>query len=591
MSTNSVALQAFSARDDLQRAYGSNALLLFALELKWGVDDIYTLASQVLIDGANDKKCDLVFVDRERSVAVVAQGYLSNRKREAAPANKASDLNTAASWILSMPIEDLPERLQSAACELRMALTDGAIKTIEFWYVHNCPESDNVKSELASVYSTVRNALDSLYAASACDDVRVSEIGCETLDEWYRAIKTPILVSDTFVLDVVGGYELESPQWRSFTTAIPAAWLFDLYRRYRTDLFSANVRDYLGSRARDSNINHGIMQTVKGAPQQFWAFNNGITAIVNHFEVAQGGKKVTIRGLSIVNGAQTTGAIGSLESPPDRTTMVSSRFIKCSDPSVIENIVRYNNSQNKVEISDFRSADPIQQRLRREFAAYPGSLFYSGGRRGSAEAGIRRPSNPIPVDTVAQALMSFHGNPTLAYQQVGKIWQSDRDYALIFNENTHAEHLMFVYSLFRAISALKDPLVSRDESELTESEREVLSFLRRRGAPYILIAAIGACMETFLQRRVPNKFLLRFRAQGDFAACESAWRPIVEACVPFGTYLEKPLGNLLKVASDVKSSVADFRRQVESGRRNNQRVNAAFASQVSTDHWPSSTGR
>lgn len=52
--------------------------------------------------------------------------------------------------------------------------------------------------------------------------------------------------------------------------------------------------------------------------------------------------------MSIINGAQTTGSIGSLEAPPSANLLVSIRFIKCSDKSTIDEIIANNNRQNEM---------------------------------------------------------------------------------------------------------------------------------------------------------------------------------------------------------------------------------------------------
>src|SRR5690242_19446654 len=95
----SKALAAYEAREELT-AYGSNGLLLFALQLRHGVPDVETVAATALTDGGNDKKCDLVYVDRGNGRVVVAQGYFSSdASKTEAPASKASDLNTAVTWL------------------------------------------------------------------------------------------------------------------------------------------------------------------------------------------------------------------------------------------------------------------------------------------------------------------------------------------------------------------------------------------------------------------------------------------------------------------------------------------------------------
>jgi len=186
-------LQALESREDLKE-YGHNRLLLFALELKRNIEDIHTVASQVLIDGPDDKRCDLVFVDTDKRSAIVAQAYFTQTQKEAAPANKASDLNTAIPWLLSMNIEVVPERIRPATMELRQALESSSIDTIEFWYVHNLPESKNVKKELAAVENSAKTSISSKYPNSKCDEIRAIEIGMETLERWYKETKAHILV-------------------------------------------------------------------------------------------------------------------------------------------------------------------------------------------------------------------------------------------------------------------------------------------------------------------------------------------------------------------------------------------------------------
>jgi hypothetical protein len=153
-------------------------------------------------------------------------------------------------------------------------------------------------------------------------------------------------------------------------------------------------------------------------------YNNGLTALVHEFKLNPRKTKLDIQGLAIVNGAQTTGALGSLDEPPDSSVEVPARFVKCNDSDTILNIIRFNNSQNKLEAADFRSNDPIQHRLRKEFEEIPDAL-YLGGRRGGGEDVIKRSPNLLPTDTCAQAVAAYHLNPIVAYNEKSQIWNSD----------------------------------------------------------------------------------------------------------------------------------------------------------------------
>ena len=50
----------FQARSDLTEKYGNNALLLYALQLRFEISDVVSVASDALTDGGDDKKCDLI---------------------------------------------------------------------------------------------------------------------------------------------------------------------------------------------------------------------------------------------------------------------------------------------------------------------------------------------------------------------------------------------------------------------------------------------------------------------------------------------------------------------------------------------------
>jgi hypothetical protein len=170
---------------------------------------------------------------------------------------------------------------------------------------------------------------------------------------------------------------------------------------------------------------------------------------VNDLTVSKKAAKhaLTIRGISIVNGAQTTGAIGSLDVPPDKNLMVPIRFIWTSNKNRVQNIIRFNNNQNKISASDFRSTDAIQKRLKTEFEKNP-DAEYEGGRRGGVTDTIKRRPNLLPSYTVGQALAAFHGNPVIAYDRKSEIWISDQLYSSFFKEETTAKHIVFAYSLY-----------------------------------------------------------------------------------------------------------------------------------------------
>lgn len=571
--------EAYIAREDLAE-YGDNGLALFSLALRFGVDDLDTVAAEAITDGSDDKKCDMVYINSEEEYAVLAQCYYSTKDKACAPANKASDLNTGVGWLLQRNIEEVPERIKSAASEIRSSIESGAVKTLYIWYVHNLPESKNVETELVTVQETASSAISNQFSERKVD-VQFVEVGSETLTSWYEESLSPILVNDEFSVESEGGYSISGPAWKSYSTAIPAQFLYRKYKKYKTKIFSANIRDYLGSRSTDSNINNGIRRTIDGDPSNFWVFNNGLTILTHSFDVDED-NNLSFNGLSIVNGAQTTGAIGSLNRLPDSEAKVQARFVATTagDQDLIHKIIQFNNSQNKVEASDFRSTDKFQKRLKEEFMLIP-EAEYEGGRRGGSGDAIRRRPNLLPSYTVGQALACFQQDPIIAYNQKTAIWVNDRLYSKYFNENTKAAHIVCAYALVRTVESRKKSLLDKSKKgTLPSHEEEYLDYFRQRGSIFLLTAAIVSCLEIMLGRKVPNIYRISFGNATSPKQAEAYWNNILDITLPFCSHLNDGLMGGLKNTNTVRRVVSTFRALVQATASSNKAIYESFASKI-----------
>lgn len=564
---------AFESRDDLT-AFGDNALLLFVAQMRLGFDDVDTFASNSLTDGNNDKKCDLVAVSADKQRIVLAQGYMSNKATVgAAPANKASDLNTGVSWLLAGELDGLPDTLRGAAEEVRDALNGGEVRELQLWYVHNGNESANVETELAQAAKTADSIIKRDFPGVEVD-VSAIEIGRAALEDEYSRMQAPILVSDEYTFDVPGGFEIEATDWSAFSTAVAVADLRALWDTHKTKLMSPNIRDYLGVVRSSGNINFGIKETARTQPDNFAIFNNGITVLVNDYELLgedSSTQRLRVEGVGIVNGGQTTGALGSLDKGEAGATegaMVMARFVKCRSATVLGDIVKYNNTQNKVEATDFRSKDAIQDRLRKEFADIP-EADYRGGRRGGATDAIQRVKTLVPDSSVAQSIAAFHGDPNLAYNETRSIWDNDAVYSRIFRETLTARHIIYTYGLLKAIERAKQHILAISEASRTEAQKRHAAFFSARGSNYLLVAAIGSCIETLLGVAVADRYALRFKKNMSPAEATAAWQPVVDVAVAFSGHLLPATDRGLKTPDRVKKALDDFSAMLEAGRSAN----------------------
>lgn len=531
----------FESRSTLLNTYGNNALLLYALELRFEIADIFSVAGDALTDGGEDKKCDLIYIDQDTGIAVIAQGYMKQKVQEGdlAPENKASDLNTAAAWVFSQEPESVPERIRDQVRELQNAIKDDLVSTVYFWYVHNLNEKNNpkVREELTAMQINSNAAVKTLFPENKVD-VFAIEVGNETIEKWYNASSSQITVVEKMTVDTVKkGFELVGDKWKAYVTAVTADWVKEQYCRYNDDIFSGNPRTYLGSGKKKNKINLGIIQTITEQPNNFWAYNNGITALVNDYSIENdlntGEEKLTISGITIINGAQTTGAVSSVTEVGK--ALIPIRFIVCEDSSIIDEIINNNNKQNEIIASDLRSNDKVQNRLRNEFEKYT-NLFYSGGRRGNG-----RPSRSREIldpYVVAQSISAFHGECVTAYNSRNDLWSNDRIYANTFPDQLTAEHIIFTYSLARAIDIYKLDLQVKGE-ERTEAEEQQYRFLGKRGAKMLFIFAMSKCMESFLGEKVRDVWSLRFRDNSNFDVNVEYWKKMIKVIMPIAsTHLE-----------------------------------------------------
>ena len=572
MSTWNAAYESLTELSD----YKDNALGLFALGLNFGLDDLASIGADAITDGSDDKKLDMVFINTEERYAVISQCYFCRSDKPCASSNKASDLNTGVGWLLQRDINDVPERIKSAAINLRNAIKDGLIDKIYLWYVHNLPESHYAEDELVTVQQTATTILSKEFPDSKIT-VTHKEVGTNTLQDWYEASETPILIDRDIEFTIKGGYEIEGNGWESYSTAIQLRELASLYRKDKTRIFSANIRDYLGSRKSDSNINNGIKTTAESDSNNFWVYNNGLTILTHSYEIQS--KKIKLKGISIVNGAQTTGAVGSLKKLPDSKALVQARIIAVTDSSLnlIDNIIRYNNSQNKVEAADFRSTDKVQRRLKDEFCQIP-DAEYEGGRRGSSSDIIRRKPNLLGSYTVGQALAAFHGEPITAYNKKAGIWISNKTYDKLFNDDTKAAHIVCCYSLVKAIEVRKKNL--QNKLSLTRDEEELLRFLRQRGAIFLTTYAISYSLESILSRSIPNLFRISFGSQCSPNKAKEYWDAILDKLLPFVEHLNPAIENGLKNTKDIEQAVRMFNSLVKSTSQYNADVFNAFKEKI-----------
>lgn len=519
-------IDAFKANKNLIGVLGEgNAHLIWVLGMYIEDPDLESLASEALTDGPNDKKIDCIYLDQNSGRIIFAQGYYSTKKKDTAPDNKASDLNTAAAWLISGNIADVPEQLRSVFQACREAIKEGEVESIELLYVHNLPESVNVTKELQTVSTHLRGHLGDASGIT----VSAREFGQGQIENLFSTRESHIEVKAEIPCPTKVMFEERGPKWCASIMTVPGTWLHDLFVKYGEALFSANYRGFLGITKR-RKINTGIRLTAESLPKDFWVFNNGITLLT--YKVASVKDGAVLTGVSIINGAQTTGSIGSVDiSRHDlKDVHVLCRIIECSDPETIGDIVKFNNTQNEITTWDQYSNDADQGRLESEFNEL--------GHKYSRKRGFRIKCDQIGTEEVAQPLVAFHGRFQDANGGKNRVFERKPLYSLAFS-GKKARHILFIYTLSRSIDERRIELKNKStEGNIISIEECQLRLLRNLRFKYFFISVIAHVLETIIGRKV-NKDTVAFSTSAAKIANKSiieliaAWSPIVEGVLSF----------------------------------------------------------
>lgn len=393
------------------------------------------------LTGVDDCKMDILYIEEDSSRAIVAQCYQNTTwDKTHPPKQKATDLNSALTWLVKNNIESAPDSIRPSITLFRELLHSERLTSLEIYFVHNCGKSKQIEAELDGVRLLAKELMPSL-------EIQVIDIDRDTLTKRYESNNSKFGVADSIPLRLIAPVEhgLDNTEWKCTIGYMPCDQLFDLYDTYGDQLFTENLRGYLSTVTTSQNVNEGIKRSILNSPKEFIIFNNGITIItrklnpdLDHFSVD---------GLSIVNGAQTTGSIHRAGKAAAENAFVVCRIIETQDPGLITEITKWNNTQNAVNSLDRRSKDTAQIRLSNEFSKY--DIRYQFRR----ETGSLR--GELWSEPVGQMLAAFHGRYTLATRSKGDIMRSDEHYNNVFNSALTAEHAYLVVCFNKAIERVK----------------------------------------------------------------------------------------------------------------------------------------
>jgi hypothetical protein len=171
--------------------------------------------------------------------------------------------------------------------------------------------------------------------------------------------------------------EIQENNYKSALLVIDSEQIAVIWRKteVKNKLFDYNIRNYLG----ENKKNKDILNTAQKTPEQFFLFNNGISAICEKLEIDHKENKIYAERFSVINGAQTVRTLSKLANQNQPKVMFRVTEIPNHKDrnKFLKEVVRFNNTQNEIKGADFRSNDNIQLSIKNHFS----DLILKGGKK------------------------------------------------------------------------------------------------------------------------------------------------------------------------------------------------------------------
>ena len=449
-----------------ENKFYTRALAALAVVMRCGIE--YDVAAQSITDGYHDMGIDAVYNDTTQKKLILVQ---SKWRKDGTGSVSQEEANTFAEGIrrlLNFDFDGCNAKLAAKQQEITAAIRDMDYQ-IEMVFCHTGNQDMN---------DYALRPFNALLGQVNEDDSTDLLIFAETkLQDIYEYLANG-QNSDNIVLDdvLLTNWGMIDGPFKAYYGSIPVSAIGEWYNQYGNRLFAKNIRYYKGS----TEVNQGIKEVLKTQPEKFFYYNNGIKILCSKITKKAAystGRDVglfALEGVSLVNGAQTTGVIGAV-CAEDPDAVASARiFIQMIDLGNAEDdqatqITKLSNTQNRIDGKDFVSLDPQQDRLRMELSLAGFQYLYKAGSK------IDDPEHQISLDEtiIAQACsLSDLSIIALAKRNIGALTESidKAPYKLLFNGGTNSFCLHNGVFVLRAV----ERCIKQNEPGTTGRKRGVL---------------------------------------------------------------------------------------------------------------------
>lgn len=431
---------------DKDNHFETRALAAISIMIKCGLDE--TQSASNITDGYHDLGIDAIYLDETQKILFLVQSKWRNDGTGSIDQDEMNSFVSGIKRILTFELDGANSKIVAKKQEIEKAL-DGIGYRIEAVFVH---------TGNSSVNDYIMRPMNELIKATnddAGDILHFSQIPFKDVYQYLAAAGvTEDITLDDVVLNNWG--KVDEP-FLLYYGIVSATAVGEWYSLFGNKLFAQNIRFYKGR----TDVNDGIKKTLNREPQNFIFYNNGIKLLCKKitrkakYSTSNETGIFTLEGVSLINGAQTTGSIGSIfiEDPTKlENAKVMIQLIDMSEmPQEIgKSITKLSNTQNRIENKDFAAQDPTQERIKRDLSFSHFEYLYKTGDE------ITDNTKQISFDEAIVALACLWSDPTytnFAKRNVGILSDdiTKAPYKALFNPSTNAFELLNAVLIVRDI--------------------------------------------------------------------------------------------------------------------------------------------
>jgi hypothetical protein len=424
-----VNMDDYAAHSDpaqIKKAFLTRALAALSVSLlaETPLDEL----ANAITDGSKDGGIDVIYFDAKEAVLYLGQSKWHDDGHGSLELGDALKFLDGVRRVLDNDLDGFNERIKSKKSDIERAVFDANAK---FVLVIAHTGQEPLSEEVASAISQ--------YVDAQNDTSELMSLRVLKQPDLHKAVAAGVAGASISVeVQIAGWGQLREPHYGIYGQVCAsdvAVWM----QTHGNRLFESNLRQFLGT----STVNQDIVATLLDRPEDFWYFNNGITAVATNIAKKPIGGNSTESGIfectgfCVVNGAQTVGSIHSAAAQNAEAAakaMVPVRIIAIGGaPAAFSSeVTRCTNTQNAIEKRDFVALDPEQERMRKELHIEGVEYAYKTGTA-TGTAGKR-----FDLTEATVAMACVNSDVSLAVQakrEIGKLWEdiSKSPYKQLFN--------------------------------------------------------------------------------------------------------------------------------------------------------------